>query len=148
MRIGRLVQVISKLSLNTISQTRLDLRSSRSSHLISPIHRQISKGPIALYTYSTMADKQLPQAEYRQLGKSGLRVSVPILGAMSVGDKRWMDWVIEQDEVSQSVPSSTLIVGKPSSVKHCVTFLGSPSFQSGLRPGSKYLGYSQRLQQR
>lgn len=30
-----------------------------------------------------------PNAEYRQLGRSGLRVSVPILGAMSFGDKRW-----------------------------------------------------------
>ena len=29
------------------------------------------------------------KAEYRQLGKSGLRVSVPILGAMSIGSKQW-----------------------------------------------------------
>lgn len=42
----------------------------------------------------------LPMAEYKQLGKSGLRVSVPIVGAMSFGDKRWMPWVIEEDEVS------------------------------------------------
>ena len=28
---------------------------------------------------------EVPKAEYRQLGKSGLRVSVPILGAMSIG---------------------------------------------------------------
>ncbi|KAI4209092.1 MAG: hypothetical protein LQ351_007928 [Letrouitia transgressa] len=40
----------------------------------------------------------LPMAEYKQLGKSGLRVSVPIVGAMSFGDKRWMPWVIEEDE--------------------------------------------------
>ncbi|KAI4144103.1 MAG: hypothetical protein L6R39_004319 [Caloplaca ligustica] len=39
-----------------------------------------------------------PLAEYKQLGKSGLRVSVPILGAMSFGDKRCMPWVIEEDE--------------------------------------------------
>lgn len=39
------------------------------------------------------------RAEYKQLGKSGLRVSVPILGAMSFGDKRWMPWVIEEDQV-------------------------------------------------
>jgi len=38
-----------------------------------------------------------PLAEYRQLGKSGLRVSVPILGAMSFGDKRWAPWVIEEE---------------------------------------------------
>lgn len=30
-----------------------------------------------------------PQVEYRQLGKSGLRVSVPILGAISFGDPKW-----------------------------------------------------------
>lgn len=40
----------------------------------------------------------IPKAEYRQLGKSGLRVSVPILGAMSIGDKRWQQWVTEEDE--------------------------------------------------
>ncbi|KAF1950136.1 aldo-keto reductase-like protein [Byssothecium circinans] len=38
------------------------------------------------------------KAEYRQLGKSGLRVSVPILGAMSIGSKEWQEWVIEEEE--------------------------------------------------
>ena len=38
------------------------------------------------------------KAEYKRLGKSGLRVSVPILGAMSFGDKKWQEWVIEEDE--------------------------------------------------
>jgi predicted aldo/keto reductase-like oxidoreductase len=38
------------------------------------------------------------KAEYRQLGKSGLRVSVPILGAMSIGSKAWQPWVIEEEE--------------------------------------------------
>lgn len=28
------------------------------------------------------------KAEYRRLGKSGLRVSVPILGAMSIGSSK------------------------------------------------------------
>ncbi|KAL8926844.1 MAG: hypothetical protein Q9208_002653 [Pyrenodesmia sp. 3 TL-2023] len=45
-----------------------------------------------------MTSNSPPSAEYKQLGKSGLRVSVPILGAMSFGDKRWMPWVIEEDE--------------------------------------------------
>ena len=52
----------------------------------------------------TMAATDVPKAEYRQLGKSGLRVSVPIFGAMSFGDKRWANWVIEEDEVP-SIPS-------------------------------------------
>ena len=38
------------------------------------------------------------KAEYRQLGKSGLRVSVPILGAMTFGAPGWMDWLLREDE--------------------------------------------------
>ncbi|KAH7116153.1 NADP-dependent oxidoreductase domain-containing protein [Dendryphion nanum] len=38
------------------------------------------------------------KAEYRQLGKSGLRVSVPILGAMSIGTSEWQPWVLNEDE--------------------------------------------------
>lgn len=38
------------------------------------------------------------KAEYRQLGKSGLKVSVPIFGAMSIGDKSWQPWVIDEEE--------------------------------------------------
>jgi len=37
-------------------------------------------------------------AEYKQLGKSGLRVSIPIFGAMSFGDPAWAPWVIKEDE--------------------------------------------------
>ncbi|KDQ53434.1 hypothetical protein JAAARDRAFT_197580 [Jaapia argillacea MUCL 33604] len=37
-------------------------------------------------------------AEYRQLGKSGLRVSVPIIGAMSFGSSQWAPWVINEDK--------------------------------------------------
>ncbi|KZT62342.1 Aldo/keto reductase [Calocera cornea HHB12733] len=42
--------------------------------------------------------KELPTVEYRRLGNSGLRVSVPILGAMSFGSLKQMDWVIEEEE--------------------------------------------------
>ncbi|KAK3316652.1 NADP-dependent oxidoreductase domain-containing protein [Apodospora peruviana] len=38
------------------------------------------------------------KCEYRRLGKSGLRVSVPIFGCMSFGDPRTLDWVIEEDQ--------------------------------------------------
>ncbi|KAK3053310.1 hypothetical protein LTR09_005479 [Extremus antarcticus] len=38
------------------------------------------------------------KAEYKQVGKSGLRVSVPIFGCMSFGSKEWQPWVIEEDE--------------------------------------------------
>ena len=39
------------------------------------------------------------KVEYRQLGKSGLRISNPIFGCMSFGDRRTLEWVIEEDEV-------------------------------------------------
>ncbi|KIW52348.1 hypothetical protein PV05_07990 [Exophiala xenobiotica] len=35
------------------------------------------------------------KVSYAQLGKSGLRVSIPILGAMSFGHKDWQPWVID-----------------------------------------------------
>ncbi|EJD40779.1 Aldo/keto reductase [Auricularia subglabra TFB-10046 SS5] len=36
--------------------------------------------------------------EYRQLGKSGLRVSVPIVGAMSFGHPAWAPWVVGEEK--------------------------------------------------
>jgi aryl-alcohol dehydrogenase-like predicted oxidoreductase len=38
------------------------------------------------------------KAEYRRLGNSGLHVSVPIVGCMSIGNPEWADWVIGADE--------------------------------------------------
>jgi aryl-alcohol dehydrogenase-like predicted oxidoreductase len=40
-----------------------------------------------------------PQVEYRQLGKSGLRVSVPIFGAASIGSDKWAPWILNENEV-------------------------------------------------
>ena len=45
--------------------------------------------------YKSIAETK---AEYKRLGNSGLRVSVPILGAMSFGDTAWQPWVIEEDK--------------------------------------------------
>ena len=39
------------------------------------------------------------KAEYVQLGKSGLRVSIPILGAMSIGHEGWAPWVLDEEKV-------------------------------------------------
>lgn len=36
-----------------------------------------------------MSQSEIPQASYRYLGESGLRVSVPILGGMSIGNPKW-----------------------------------------------------------
>ena len=38
------------------------------------------------------------RVDYRNLGNSGLRVSYPILGGMSFGDNRWLDWVLNEDQ--------------------------------------------------
>jgi len=38
------------------------------------------------------------KAEYVQLGKSGLRVSNPIFGAMSIGHPDWAPWVIDEEK--------------------------------------------------
>lgn len=37
-------------------------------------------------------------AKYKQLGSSGLRVSVPILGCMSYGSSQWQPWILDEDE--------------------------------------------------
>ncbi|CAG7558749.1 unnamed protein product [Fusarium equiseti] len=44
------------------------------------------------------ASVEASKCEYRNLGKSGLRVSVPIFGCMSFGDKRVLPWVIGEEE--------------------------------------------------
>ncbi|KAK7047654.1 hypothetical protein VNI00_006422 [Paramarasmius palmivorus] len=38
------------------------------------------------------------QVQYTQLGSSGLKVSVPILGAMSFGSSEWLPWVLDEDK--------------------------------------------------
>lgn len=45
-------------------------------------------------------EKKKPIAimEYQNLGKSGLKISKIILGAMSYGKKSWRDWVLEDEE--------------------------------------------------
>jgi hypothetical protein len=35
---------------------------------------------------------------YNRLGRSGLKISKIILGAMSYGSKEWLKWVLEEDE--------------------------------------------------
>ncbi|KAI5121968.1 hypothetical protein M0805_002038 [Coniferiporia weirii] len=47
---------------------------------------------------STKTETTLPPVEYRRLGNSGLRVSVPIVGAMSFGSDKWAPWVINEDK--------------------------------------------------
>ena len=42
--------------------------------------------------------QEATKAEYKKLGKCGLRVSVPILGAMSFGDPSWLSWVLDEEK--------------------------------------------------
>ncbi|KZS88520.1 Aldo/keto reductase [Sistotremastrum niveocremeum HHB9708] len=44
------------------------------------------------------SDTQSTPVEYRRLGNCGLRVSVPIIGGMCLGDTRWQSWVKSEDE--------------------------------------------------
>lgn len=46
--------------------------------------------------------KSLEQSkcEYRQLGNSGLRISVPVFGCMSFGDTKAQSWAIDEADVS------------------------------------------------
>ncbi|XDG04686.1 hypothetical protein ABKA04_004301 [Annulohypoxylon sp. FPYF3050] len=37
------------------------------------------------------------KVEYVRVGSSGLRVSTPILGAMSLGSTKWMPWVLDEE---------------------------------------------------
>jgi hypothetical protein len=39
------------------------------------------------------------RAEIRQLGKSGLRISNPILGGAHIGNSRWLPWTLNRDQV-------------------------------------------------
>ncbi|KAF1813177.1 Aldo/keto reductase [Eremomyces bilateralis CBS 781.70] len=50
----------------------------------------------ALKRFNTSVEET--KVEYRRLGKSGLRVSVPILGAMSFGTSNWLNWVKDEDK--------------------------------------------------
>jgi len=47
---------------------------------------------------SLQASVDASKCEYRRLGNSGLRVSVPIFGCMSFGDPRTLDWAIGEEE--------------------------------------------------
>lgn len=46
---------------------------------------------------------QHSKAEYVNLGKSGLMVSIPIFGAMSIGHPDWADWVLDEEKVCQGI---------------------------------------------
>lgn len=50
------------------------------------------------------------KVDYRQLGKSGLRISVPIFGCMSFGDPKAQSWALDEDEVKLATSNSPMCV--------------------------------------
>lgn len=38
------------------------------------------------------------ELKYNNLGESGLKIAPIIVGCMSYGDKRWAQWVLEDEE--------------------------------------------------
>lgn len=47
---------------------------------------------------SVLESIEQTKATYKRLGKSGLRVSVPIFGCMSFGDGAWQPWVLSEEK--------------------------------------------------
>ncbi|RFU31811.1 hypothetical protein B7463_g4519, partial [Scytalidium lignicola] len=45
-----------------------------------------------------MASQENVQVEYRQLGNSGLKVSIPVLGTMGIGRSKWLPWVLDEEQ--------------------------------------------------
>jgi hypothetical protein len=43
------------------------------------------------------------KAEFRLLGRSGLRVSNPILGGLQIGSPKWFPWVLDEEKVSNTI---------------------------------------------
>ncbi|KAK4245200.1 hypothetical protein C7999DRAFT_43225 [Corynascus novoguineensis] len=63
------------------------------------IYYQMRLADMASRVYPKLKESvENSKCEYRRLGNSGLRVSVPIFGCMSFGDPRTLDWAIGEDE--------------------------------------------------
>ena len=57
--------------------------------------------PVPQLPPAAQASIDATKPEFRQLGSSGLRVSVPVLGVMGLGSKKFADWMLEGDEALQ-----------------------------------------------
>jgi hypothetical protein len=88
--------------------------------------REMSKDTVADSIAAT-------KVEYKRLGSSGLRVSVPIFGCMSFGSSKWAPWVIEEDEVCRPYDTISDIV--------LISKIGTSPAQVRLRQRLEQLGY-------
>jgi aryl-alcohol dehydrogenase-like predicted oxidoreductase len=50
------------------------------------------------YVKDLLIEPRATRMGYNRLGRSGLKISKVILGAMSYGSKDWLKWVLEEDE--------------------------------------------------
>lgn len=85
----------------TVFCSWLEISSNENTYVISHGSGGISKVKMAQAQLPPKLKASLQQSkcEYRQLGSSGLRVSVPIFGCMSFGDPRTLPWAIGEEEV-------------------------------------------------
>ncbi len=86
----------------TLFTRRTDVPSNRSRTPLLKCRSLTAAPPpftISQTPQSTMTSEPL-KVEYKQLGKSGLRVSVPILGAS------WQSWVIDEQEALPRVKAA------------------------------------------
>lgn len=82
----------------TVCQAVFHLVSSTSFNLL-PQFVILSVNMAALQLPSRLRQSlEDTKAQYRQLGKSGLRVSVPILGCMGFGDPQAIPWALGEDK--------------------------------------------------
>lgn len=65
------------------------------------------------------------KAEYRLLGNSGLRVSVPIVGCMSIGNPDWADWVLGPEKALPLLKAAYDRGVNTVSIKPCLFYCSS-----------------------
>lgn len=68
---------------------------------------------LAKVPQSLTASLKRSKAEYRRLGNSGLRVSNPILGGLTLGSSQWLPWVLNEDKVPIYLLLPSIILNMP-----------------------------------
>jgi aryl-alcohol dehydrogenase-like predicted oxidoreductase len=51
-----------------------------------------------------------------RLGNSGLKVSKIILGTMQYGDKKWAEWVLDEEEAIKHIKIASVFISLPSTL--------------------------------
>lgn len=151
-RLAYLVLNTQKSPERLIFYTLTKFRNKYSKHCLQLHHSIFLKFSLFFFRLAIMT--QLPpsvaksleetKAEYRLLGRSGLRVSVPIVGCMSIGNPDWADWVIGPERALPLLKAAydaglNTASNKPSSVLGLSKLLTDET-TSGIRPISIPMG--------